>query len=136
MRPQPITENIMHKTIRTALLGAAALGAVLASTLGAQTSVTTKVVSTPDVTVTRVDSVTLSSGKRVPFTSKVAESVAQSAKISRDSAFALASARANGGEVSSAELEMQNGHLTYEVKVLNKNKKSSEVVVDAMTGEV
>lgn len=102
----------------------------------AQTSVTTHTSVTPDVVVTRVDSVTLSSGKRVPVSTKVAASVAQSAKISRDSAFAVASANAKNGEVSSAELEMAGGRLVYEVKVLNRNKKSSEVVVDAMTGEV
>lgn len=118
------------------LAGAALLATTTTGTAGAQTSVTTKTVSTPDITITRVDSVTLQTGKRVPFSSKVAASVAESAKISRDSAFALASANAKGGEVSSAEIEMKDGQLVYEVKVLNKDKKSSEVVIDAMTGEI
>jgi uncharacterized membrane protein YkoI len=67
---------------------------------------------------------------------KVNESLANSAKISADSAFALARARADNGEVSSAELESSGGRLVYEVHVLNKNKGASTVTVDAMTGEV
>jgi Predicted membrane protein len=112
------------------------LAAAVPALAQAQTRVTTHTAVTPDVVVTRVDSVTLSSGKRVPISTKVAASVAQSAKISSDSAFAVASANAKNGEVSSAELEMAGGRLVYEVKVLNRKKKSSEVVVDAMTGEV
>jgi uncharacterized membrane protein YkoI len=67
---------------------------------------------------------------------KVNQSLASSAKISGDSAFALARARADNGEVSSAELENAGGRLVYEVHVLNKNKGASTVTVDAMTGEV
>jgi uncharacterized membrane protein YkoI len=67
---------------------------------------------------------------------KVNQSLASSAKISGDSAFALARAHANNGEVSSAELESSGGRLVYEVHVLNKNKGASTVTVDAMTGEV
>jgi uncharacterized membrane protein YkoI len=67
---------------------------------------------------------------------KVNQSLANSAKISGDSAFALARAYSNNGEVSSAELENSNGRLVYEVHVLNKNKGASTVTVDAMTGEV
>ena len=78
----------------------------------------------------------LKTGKKVPFTVKVAPSVAETAKISRDQAFNLVSENAKEGEVSSADLEMKDGHLVYEVKVLNKDRKSSEVVVDAMSGEV
>src|SRR5689334_3069291 len=131
---QEKTDHAM--SLSSALAGAAILGAALAGPAAAQTSVTTKTVSTPEATVTQVETVTLKTGKKVPFTSKVAASVAQSATISRDSAFALASANAKEGEVSSADLEMKSGRLVYEVKVLNQNKKSSEVVVDAMTGEV
>ena len=67
---------------------------------------------------------------------KVNQSLANSAKISGDSAFALARAHADNGEVSSAELENSGGRLVYEVHVLNKNKGASTVTVDAMTGEV
>jgi uncharacterized membrane protein YkoI len=67
---------------------------------------------------------------------KVNQSLASSAKISGDSAFALARAHANDGEVSSAELENSGGRLVYEVHVLNKSKGASTVTVDAMTGEV
>ena len=67
---------------------------------------------------------------------KVNQSLANSAKISGDSAFALARAHADNGEVSSAELESSGGRLVYEVHVLNKNKGASTVTVDAMTGEV
>jgi uncharacterized membrane protein YkoI len=67
---------------------------------------------------------------------KVNQSLASSAKISGDSAFALARAHADNGEVSSAELESSGGRLIYEVKVLNKGKRASTVKIDAMTGEV
>jgi uncharacterized membrane protein YkoI len=67
---------------------------------------------------------------------KVNQSLASSAKISGDSAFALARAHADNGEVSSAELESAGGRLVYEVHVLNKSKRASTVTVDAMTGEV
>jgi uncharacterized membrane protein YkoI len=67
---------------------------------------------------------------------KVNQSLASSAKISGDSAFALARAHADNGEVSSAELESSGGRLVYEVHVLNKSKGASTVTVDAMTGEV
>jgi uncharacterized membrane protein YkoI len=67
---------------------------------------------------------------------KVNQSLANSVKISGDSAFALARAHAANGEVSSAELENAGGRLVYEVHVLNKNKGASTVTIDAMTGEV
>jgi uncharacterized membrane protein YkoI len=67
---------------------------------------------------------------------KVNASLANSAKISGDSAFALARAHSDNGEVSSAELENSGGRLVYEVHVLNKSKRASTVTVDAMTGEV
>jgi uncharacterized membrane protein YkoI len=67
---------------------------------------------------------------------KVNQSLANTAKISGDSAFALARAHADNGEVSSAELESSGGRLVYEVHVLNKSKRASTVTVDAMTGEV
>jgi uncharacterized membrane protein YkoI len=67
---------------------------------------------------------------------KVNQSLASSAKITGDSAFALARAHSDNGEVSSAELENSGGRLVYEVHVLNKNKGASTVTVDAMTGEV
>ena len=121
----------MRMSLSSALAGAAILGVVLAGPAAAQTSVTTKTVSTPEATITHVETVTLKTGKKVPFTVKVAPSVAETAKISRDEAFNLASENAKEGEVSSADLEMKDGHLVYEVKVLNKDRKSSEVVVDA-----
>ena len=70
---------------------------------------------------------------------KVAQSLASTVKISGDSAFQIARAsasKADSGEVSSADLEMKSGRLVYQVKMLLKNKGASEVVVDAMTGEV
>jgi uncharacterized membrane protein YkoI len=67
---------------------------------------------------------------------KVKQSLAGSAKISGDSAFALARAHADSGEVSSAELESSHGRLVYEVHVLNKSKRASTVIIDAMTGDV
>jgi len=70
---------------------------------------------------------------------KVAQSLASTVKISADSAFQIARAsatKADSGEVSSADLEMKSGRLVYQVKMLLKHKGASEVVVDAMTGEV
>jgi len=67
---------------------------------------------------------------------KVAESLASTVKISGDSAFAIARTQPDVGEISSADLEMKEGKLVYQVKTLLKNKGASEVVVDAMTGEV
>ena len=67
---------------------------------------------------------------------KVSASLAASVKVSADSAMALAHAYAKGGEVSSAELELKEKRLVYEVKVLTKSKRASEVEIDAMSGEV
>jgi uncharacterized membrane protein YkoI len=66
---------------------------------------------------------------------KVAESLANTVKISADSAFALAKASNTAGEISSAELEMTNDRLVYQVKMV-KGAGASTVYVDAMTGEV
>ena len=66
---------------------------------------------------------------------KVAESLANTVKISADSAFALAKASPDAGEISSAELEMTDERLVYQVKMV-KGAGASTVYVDAMTGEV
>ena len=67
---------------------------------------------------------------------KVAQSLASTVKISGDSAFALARTSPDSGQVSSADLEMKEGRLVYQVKMLHGAKGASEVVVDAMTGEI
>jgi hypothetical protein len=66
---------------------------------------------------------------------KVAPSLANTAKISADSAFALARQSNTAGEISSAELEMTDKRLVYQVKMV-KGAGASTVYVDAMTGEV
>lgn len=66
---------------------------------------------------------------------KVAPSLANTVKISADSAFALARASNTAGEISSAELEMTDHRLVYQVKMV-KGNGASTVYVDAMTGEV
>jgi len=66
---------------------------------------------------------------------KVAESLASTVKISADSAFALAKASPDAGQISSAELEMTDHRLVYQVKMV-KGSGASTVYVDAMTGEV
>lgn len=38
--------------------------------------------------------------------------------------------------MSSVDLELKGKRLVYEVKVLNKSKRATEVTIDAMTGEV
>jgi uncharacterized membrane protein YkoI len=75
-----------------------------------------------------------SSAARVKI--NVNQSLASTARISADSAFVLARAHADNGEVSSAELENKGGRLVYEVQVLNKNKGATTVKIDAMSGEV
>jgi uncharacterized membrane protein YkoI len=67
---------------------------------------------------------------------KVAPSLANTVKISGDSAFAIARTSPDGGEISSADLEMNHGRLVYQVKMLHGAQGASEVVVDAMTGEI
>jgi uncharacterized membrane protein YkoI len=67
---------------------------------------------------------------------EVNQSLAGTAKVSGDSAFAIARAHADSGEVSSARLRTESGRLLYVVQVLNKGKRESTVKVDAMTGEV
>ena len=67
---------------------------------------------------------------------KVSSSLAKSVKVSGDSAMAIARANADMGEVSSAELKMMDKRLVYDVKVLNKSKRATDVAVDAMSGEI
>jgi uncharacterized membrane protein YkoI len=67
---------------------------------------------------------------------KVDPSLANTARISGDSAFAVARTQGDSGEVSSAKLETRNGRLVYRVQVLNHSKRESTVTVDAMTGNV
>jgi hypothetical protein len=66
---------------------------------------------------------------------KVDSSLANTVKISADSAFALARASNTAGEISSAELEMTDHRLVYQVKMV-KGAGASTVYVDAMNGEV
>ena len=66
---------------------------------------------------------------------KVDPSLANTVKITADSAFALARASNTAGEISSAELEMKEKALVYNIKML-KGAGASVVHVDAMTGEV
>lgn len=83
-----------------------------------------------------------SNGQVQPTTSaakvavQVNPSLANTARISGDSAFAIARAHADNGEVSSAKLKTEKGRLLYTVQVLNKSKRESTVKVDAMTGEI
>ena len=111
---------------------------------GAVVDTTAPAVAAPSPTVTLPTPAPVTppvEGKVVPSEAakvgiKVDASLANTVKISADSAYALARAFADNGEVSSADLEMRAGRLVYEVKVLNKNKGASEVIVDAMTGEI
>ncbi|MDB4892888.1 MAG: hypothetical protein JWL61_4743 [Gemmatimonadetes bacterium] len=76
------------------------------------------------------------SASAVKVKNEVSASLASSVKISADSALSIARTAADSGEVSSAELKMDDKHLVYQVKLLNKSKRASEVDVDAMTGAV
>ena len=66
---------------------------------------------------------------------KVAPTLANTVKISADSAFALAKASPDAGQISSAELEMKEKALVYNIKMIH-GAGASVVHVDAMTGEV
>ena len=66
---------------------------------------------------------------------KVAPTLANTVKISADSAFALAKASPDAGTISSAELEMKDKALVYNIKMIH-GAGASVVHVDAMTGEV
>lgn len=66
---------------------------------------------------------------------KVDQGLANSARVNGDSAFALARARVANGEISSAELEMKDKRLVYEIHVLSPKKHTTTVWVDANTGE-
>ncbi|MBA3672120.1 MAG: PepSY domain-containing protein [Gemmatimonadaceae bacterium] len=112
----------MHTRLLTVAL-VAAIAAPAAAQTGTMTPQTGVTGQTQSMTAAKV-------------TMKVNPTLAATAKITADSAFAIARRSANYGEVSSADLEMKDGRLVYEVKVLNKKKKASEVVVDAMSGEV
>jgi uncharacterized membrane protein YkoI len=103
---------------------------VLVAALAAAVAMPAAAQSTSD-TATKVQA---SKAARVDV--KVNQSLANSAKISGDSAFAIARANADNGEVSSAKLETMHGRLVYNVNVLNKSKRASTVVVDAMTCQV
>jgi uncharacterized membrane protein YkoI len=98
--------------------------------------------TTPSTTMPAPAAATPPTGQTTPTTSaakvevKVAESLASTAKVSADSAFALAKAQSENGEISSADLEMKDGRLVYQVNLLLKNKGAERVYVDAMTGQV
>lgn len=79
-----------------------------------------------------------STGKRVNLKVKVDANVASSAKVSADSAQAIALAQVpEGGKVNSGEMQMEDGKLVYDVRVVPNGKKTSRLVrVDAMSGEI
>jgi uncharacterized membrane protein YkoI len=79
-----------------------------------------------------------STSKRVDLKVKVDPNVAASAKISADSAQAIALTQVQeGGKVNSGELHMEDGKLVYDVHVVPNGKKTARLVrVDAMTGEI
>jgi uncharacterized membrane protein YkoI len=79
-----------------------------------------------------------STSKRVNLKVKVDANVASSAKVSADSAQAIALAQVTeGGKVNSGELHMEGGKLVYDIRVVPNGKKTSRLVrVDAMTGDI
>jgi uncharacterized membrane protein YkoI len=79
-----------------------------------------------------------STSKRVNLKVKVDANVASSAKVSADSAQAIALSQVpEGGKVNSGELHMEDGKLVYDVNVVPNGKKTARLVrVDAMTGEI
>jgi uncharacterized membrane protein YkoI len=105
-----------------------------ASATPSVTSPSTGVVSTQPAAAGAVGQVQPTSGA-IKVDVKVESSLANTVKISADSAFALARASNTAGEISSAELEMTDKRLVYQVKMV-KGNGASTVYVDAMTGEV
>ena len=79
-----------------------------------------------------------SASKRVNLKVKVDANVASAAKISADSAQAIALAQVTeGGKVNSGELHMEEGKLVYDIRVVPNGKKTTRLVrVDAMTGDI
>lgn len=116
---------------RIVVLAVAALLAGVATTAQAQSATdsthTMKRSGTPDSTT-----------KRVNLKVKVDANVANSAKVSADSAQAIALAQVQeGGKVNSGELHMEDGKLVYDIRVVPNGKKTSRLVrVDAMTGDI
>lgn len=104
--------------MKTALFGAA-LVAAFAFPAAAQTS-TAQVQS--------------KSAVKLDITAK--PSLAASAKIDADSAYAIARSKVPGSEVSSAKLETIDGRLAYRIQLVHGNKRATEVVINAMTGRV
>lgn len=104
--------------MKSALFGAAMVAA-FAFTAGAQSS-TAPIQSTSAV--------------KLDITAK--RSLAAAAKITADSAYAIARAQVPGSEVSSAKLETVDGRLDYRIQLIHGNKRATEVVINAMTGRV
>jgi uncharacterized membrane protein YkoI len=79
-----------------------------------------------------------STSKRVDLKVKVDPNVASAAKVSADSAQAIALAQVTeGGKVNSGELHMEDGKLVYDIRVVPNGKKTARLVrVDAMTGDI
>ena len=76
------------------------------------------------------------SATAVKIENKVSRSLAASVKVTADSAMLLARSHADWGEVSSGELTMKDKRLVYDLTLLNKSKRATNVWVDAMSGDV
>ena len=95
------------------------------------------VIAVPAAAQTPATGAAQTTASAVKVNNKVSASLAASVKVSADSALQIARAASDWGEVSSATLEMKDDKaLVYEVKLLNKSKRATEVQIDAMTGEV
>jgi uncharacterized membrane protein YkoI len=119
----------MKTVVGFALASALALGS---STVAAQTP------QQRDSTHTMRRAGAADSMSRVDLQVKVDASVASSAKISADSAQAIALAKVDeGGKVNSGELKMEKGKLVYEINVVPNGKNTvRKFNVDAMTGDI
>jgi uncharacterized membrane protein YkoI len=95
------------------------------------------IVAVPAAAQTPATGAAQTTASAVKVNNKVSASLASSVKVSADSALQIARAASDWGEVSSAQLEMKdNKTLVYEIKLLNKSKRATEVHVDAMSGAV
>ena len=117
----------MNRFFVLSLVGLIAAGAGRAAAQSTDSATTMKRAGTPD-----------SAAKRVHLKVKVDANVASSARVSADSAQAIALAQVpEGGKINSGELHMEDGKLVYDINVVPNGKKTVHMVrVDAMTGDI
>ena len=115
-----------------AVLAAAIAGAVA---LGAQAAAAQPMAPRATTGLTAADTATHTTARAVHIRGK--KSLKAQAKISGDSAMAVARARVPGATVTSGKIDRENKRLVYKINLEQPGAKGVERVwVDAMTGQV